>query len=166
MVGNYYDDELDSVEDNFLKAAQEELKRVEHQVYVTLKYTRTADVLMTVVLRMIDAYEALINATLQIQKLDNETIGKLPILEKVKNVEGAYNDPQVVENMQIYLLLRKISKAKSIQKEFEYRRPVAMITVINGEEVKVDIDLVTHYYAVLMNFYRYIEMLAKTESNV
>ena len=166
MAKDYFDDVEDPDDDNFLKLAQEELKRVEHQVYVTLKYTRTGDVLMNVTLRMIDAYEDLIDAMLKIQKFDMEAIKKLSILEKVKKVEDAYGDPQVIENMQIYLLLRKISKAKNIRKEFEYRRPVAMITVINGEEVRVDIDLVTHYYAVLMSFYKYVEMLTKTESNV
>jgi hypothetical protein len=166
MVRNYYDDEIDSESTDYIKNAQEELKRVEHQVYVTLKYTRTADVLMNVVLRMIASYEAMINAVLQIQGFDQEAIDQFPLLEKVKKVESLYNEPQVIENMQVYLLLRKISKAKNVQKEFEYRRPVAMITIINGKEVKVDIDLVTHYYAVLISFYKYVETLNKSESNV
>ena len=47
-----------------LEDAGEELKRADHLVYVSLKYTRTVDVLMNSLSRMIDAYDYLIGALL------------------------------------------------------------------------------------------------------
>ena len=37
-----------------LENAKEELKRIDHLIYVTLKYTRTVDVLLSVVERMVN----------------------------------------------------------------------------------------------------------------
>lgn len=165
MERDYYEDVENPDDDDFLKVAKEQLKRVEHLVYVTLKYTRTVDVLINVQLRMIEAYDALINALLLIQDSDSDSLIKLPVLEKIKKIEEENNDPQVKENMEIYLLTRKIVQSKSIEKHHEYRRPVALTTIIQGEEVKVDIDLVTHYYAVLMSFYKFIETLYKNKNN-
>ena len=37
--------------------AQDELKRVDHLIYVSLKYTRTCDVMLNAMKRMISAFE-------------------------------------------------------------------------------------------------------------
>ena len=163
MERDYYEDVENPEEDDFLKVGKEQLKRVEHLVYVTLKYTRTVDVLINVLLRMIEAYDALINAFLMIQGVDNNDLSKIPVLEKVKKIEEKNDDPQVKENMGIYVLIRKIVKSKNIEKHHEYRRPVALTTIVQEQEVKVDIDLVTYYYAVLMSFYKLIETFNKTK---
>jgi hypothetical protein len=161
MGDNKYYDKGMPEEDDYLEVAKEELKRVEHQVYVTLKYTRTVDVLLNVQQRMIDAYQALFNALLS-KKLGEEEIPG-SIIEKTNKIKELYNEPQVLENVEIYHLLRKVVRAKNITKLSEYRRPVALITVIDGQEVKIDIDLVTHYYAVLISFYKYVETIIQIE---
>jgi len=166
MVAAYdYQDEEEIENIDFLDLAKEELKRVDHQVYVTLKYTRTVDVLINVVLRMIDAYSALIDAILCLNKTAEEDLLKLPIIEKTKRIMEFYVDDEVKENMQLYLLLRKISKSKNYKKESEYRRPVCMKTIIDGHEIELNIDLVTHYYAILMSFYKFIEILYKNKAS-
>jgi len=165
MERDYYEDVENPEEDDFLKVAKEQLKRVEHLVYVTLKYTRTVDVLINVLLRMIEAYDASINALLRIQGVNHDDLSKIPVLEKIKKIEEKNDDLQIKENMEIYLLIRKIVKSKNIEKHHEYRRPVALTTIIQGEEVKVDIDLVTNYYAILMSFYKLIETLSKNKDN-
>ena len=45
-----------------LEEAFEELKRVDHLIYVSLKYTRTTDVLKNVIDRMITTAECMMNA--------------------------------------------------------------------------------------------------------
>ena len=45
--------------------AVEELKRVDHLIFVSLKYTRTVDVLRSVINRLIDAYGAIIEGILK-----------------------------------------------------------------------------------------------------
>jgi hypothetical protein len=162
MVVDYDDEDLAENED-YIKSAQEELKRVEHQVYVTLKYTRTVDVLLNLLERMISSYDELINALLFLKSDDENSFKNLSILEKVNSAKELYPDVQVEENLDIYLLLRKIVKAKNITKASEYRRPVNLSTIIDGNEIVIDIDIVTHYYAVIMSFYKYVELLYKNE---
>ncbi len=41
---------------DILRDANEELKRVDHLVYVSLKYTRTVDVILNILNRMVDGY--------------------------------------------------------------------------------------------------------------
>ncbi len=162
MVRDY--DEEDAFEDkDYIKSAQEELKRVEHQVYVTLKYTRTVDVLLNLLKRMIGAYEALINSLISLKFGEDDSFRKLSVLEKTNMVKELYKDIQVEENIDLYLLLKKIVKSKNITKASEYRRPVNLSTVIDGNEVVVDIDIVTHYYAIIMSFYKYVELLNRNE---
>jgi hypothetical protein len=156
-----YDDDLQDHE-NYLEKAQEELKRVDHQVYVTLKYTRTVDVLINVQQRMIEAYDALINSLLVVSSEDSDVV-KASVIERTNAVLDLYDEPQVQENIGIYLLIRKVVRAKNITKESEYRRPVRMITVVDGQEVSIDIDLLTHYYAVLVSFYKFVEQIYKTK---
>ena len=48
-----------------LEDAKEELKRVDHLIYVSLKYTRTVDVLRNVIERLVTASEFMITAMLK-----------------------------------------------------------------------------------------------------
>ena len=49
-----------------LQDAKEELKRIDHLIYVTLKYTRTVDVFLSIIERMINSYEFIIDVLLKI----------------------------------------------------------------------------------------------------
>ncbi len=157
MVRDYYDDELQEGDDDLLKVAQEELKRVDHLVYVTLKYTRTVDVLINIIKRMIDAYEALIKLLFKIKKVD--VPGSL--IERTQKINALYPEELVHENLNLYMMLKKVIKAKNITREHEYRRPVAMKVFVDSDEVKIDIDTVTEFYAVMMSFYKFVETLSK-----
>ena len=48
--------------------ATEEFKRIDHLYYVSLKYTRTVDVIRSVIERMISCYEAAIDSFLKCLK--------------------------------------------------------------------------------------------------
>ena len=51
-----------------LDNAKEELKRVDHLIYVSLKYTRTVDVIKSIIERMINAFDFSIRAGLEYAK--------------------------------------------------------------------------------------------------
>ena len=50
----------DLEEGDYLGQAREELKRVDHLIFVSLKYTRTVDVLKSVLTRLINCFECII----------------------------------------------------------------------------------------------------------
>ena len=142
-----------------LQEASDELKRVDHQIYVSLKYTRTVDVLMNTIGRMIDAYNCLIDSLLKYAVEKNlrkeEYIPSTP-LERGNLVKQLFNDEIVQKNMELYFLLRKISKSVP-KKEQEFRRHVTLRTVIGNKEVTLDIDKATEYYNMIKEFYEWIE---------
>lgn len=136
----------------FLDDAVQELKRVDHQVYVSLKYTRTVDVLLNILQRMIDAYEQMFNALLQ-KLVDDGKLSQIPTAPIVKAnlVADAYEDQDIQDNVQLYFLLKKLHRSNP-EREQEYRRHVAMRTIIDGREEIVNIDIITQYYHMQKEF--------------
>ena len=143
-----------------LLEAKEEMKRVDHQIYVSLKYTRTVDVLMNCLSRMIDAYSCMIDSLLkyavETKKVKEEFVPSSP-LERLEFAKMIFTSDDIVQqNMELYALMRKIVKT-SPKKEQEFRRHVTLRTQIDGKPVAVDIDIVTDYYGKMKEFYEWID---------
>ena len=148
-----------------LNDAKEELKRVDHQIYVTLKYTRTVDVLLNIITRMIDAYDFMMESLLKhaLEKNFIEEIPQSPI-ERGNLIKEKFEDELIRDNIDLYFLLRKLHKSNPAR-ENEYRRPVAMISYIENRKEIVNIDIITQYYEFQRNFLDYVASLImdKTE---
>ena len=56
----------------FLAEAREELKRVEHIIYVSLKYTRTVDVLRNALNRLVSLFDFLIEVLVEHAKKEKK----------------------------------------------------------------------------------------------
>lgn len=127
--------------------ANQELKRVDHLIYVSLKYTRTGDVLKNVIERLLSAYDNMVLGILRWGK-DNgvlEEVSHAPI-KRYEQVKEAFPDDETKKELADFThYLRKLSKL-DYGSENEYRRHVAMIFNLEGEQVKIDIDKVTEYY--------------------
>ncbi|MEK7201541.1 MAG: hypothetical protein AAB737_02820, partial [Patescibacteria group bacterium] len=55
--------------EDLIEGAKEDLKRADHSIYVTLKYTRTVDVIKNVIKRLINACDlAMIEALEHLKK--------------------------------------------------------------------------------------------------
>ncbi len=139
-----------------LEEAGEELKRADHLVYVSLKYTRTADVLLNSLSRMIESYDHLIMALLEYAKdvKGLETIPKTPI-EKGRVLKEYYEEQEIHDNIDLYFLLRKISRS-TYDSEQEYRRHVAIICTIDGREEMINIDIITQYLEFEKKFFGFV----------
>ena len=88
-----------------LNDAKEELKRVDHLIYVSLKYTRTVDVLLNVIRRMIDAYDFMMEALL-LHALEEGKIEELPKTprERGESIIKIYDDDLIKDNINLYFL--------------------------------------------------------------
>ena len=144
-----------------LEDAGDELKRADHLVYVSLKYTRTADVLVNSLQRMIDSYEQIIDALL-IYGQDTKGLDIIPKtpLEKGNLVKQIYEEQEIKDNIDLYFLLRKIIRS-NYTKEQEYRRNVAIITIVENREEIINIDIITQYLEFQKKFFTYILELLK-----
>ena len=70
--------------DDYEESAEEELKRADHLLYVTLKYTRNVDVIKNIIKRLINAYDYAVLEALKYLKVKN--ISDVP-RRRVKQLE-------------------------------------------------------------------------------
>lgn len=136
-----------------LEEAEREIKRVDHLIYVSLKYTRTVDILKNTVQRIIDAYDAAILALLKFLKEAGriDEIPKSPGL-RVTNLKGCFTDkPIFLDFFEHYLQMREILRSDFDRRE-EFRRHVTMISKLRGKRVEVTIDSITEDYKKVKTF--------------
>jgi hypothetical protein len=142
---------------NLIENAKEELKRIDHLIYVTLKYTRTVDVFLSIIERMINAYEFIVDALLEDLKKE-ETIKDIPEIPvgKAELVSQHIKTKKIKEHITKYLLFRKLRRAP-YDKDNEFRRHVTMTAEVNSNIVKVTIDSITEDFQSLKAFIEYLE---------
>jgi hypothetical protein len=136
------------IEEVIISDAKEELKRADHSIYVTLKYTKTADVIKNIVKRLIVAFDFAIEDFMILLRTKKKIKEKEIPASKSGKAQGIMKIiPKAKEYMQAYLLLRKIDVAP-FQKREEYRKNVTLIAEISLKEKKeVNIDALRHYFA-------------------
>lgn len=143
----------------YLIDANDELKRADHLIYVSLKYTRTVDVLRSVIERLINSCDFLINGYLNLL-VEDEKIYEIPSAPGAKAalMKKQYKDDEdVVTHITFYLFLRKLLRAK-FTRSSEFRRHVTMTSTIidvetdNETIVKIEIDDVLEFYNKIKDF--------------
>lgn len=106
---------------------EEELKRADHLIYVSLKYTRTCDIMKNAIKRMISAFELgmfeYLESLRKAKKIPEvpATIKERAIM--VKNIIGS----PVRKYLVLYNLLKRIDKAEYTAIE-EFRKNVTLKT--------------------------------------
>ena len=95
-----------------LHDARQELKRIDHSVYVSLKYTRTVDVIRNILQRMVNTFGFGSTALLKFA-VEQGKIGEFPksMLLRAELVRGLYTGEEFSEELRdmidFFLLLRK-----------------------------------------------------------
>jgi|SRR3989338_620919 len=145
--------------------AVQELKRVDHLFWVSLKYTRTVDVIKHVIERLINCIGFGLEALLKYAK-EKKLVASIPtnaglrcdLLKKIfpDNLE-------LCDYINFYLRLRKLSKAEYARRE-EFRRHVTMIATIDkGEIVEVTIDSLKEDYEKTRDFISFVKRTINEE---
>ena len=140
--------------------ARQEMKRADRLLYVSLKYTRTVDVLKSIVERLINAYDASVSAFLE-YALENKRVEKVPLLprQRIEVLKSLFPDNAELKNFcELYVILRKISNAK-FDRSNEYRRHVTMTAHIEEEQIEITIDIIKDYFEKTKEFVLFAEKL-------
>ena len=129
---------------------KDELKRANHLLYVSLKYTRTCDIIKNSISRMVVAYELMFLLVLEkmkdegkISSIPNPAIDRAESLSKSKRGVREYIDN--------YLLLKEIDRA-SFERRSEYRKGVTLIAKISSGKVEIDIPKLMFHYEKAVEF--------------
>jgi len=140
-----------------LNDAYTEIKRADHIVYVSLKYTRTADVIKNVVERLIDANSLMIASLVKKLVTDCKVVdSEYSLSEKIKLLKDNFpEDKLILDMMEFNNYLRKLSRAE-FTGENEYRRHVMMKAIVDGVLQEIDIEKITEYYDKVKSYFFHI----------
>ena len=142
-----------------LQEAKEELKRADHQVFVSLKYTRTVDVLKHCIERLMNTIDLMFQSICHkfVSEGKFEDVPQAPI-PRCKRVQENFTGNEVVQQIcEIFLHLRKLDKAE-FDRSKEFRRHVTMHAFMADDIVEeITIDKVTEWYKQVKNFVEYTE---------
>ncbi len=130
-----------------LDRAKKELNRADHLYHVSLKYTRTVDVLKSLIARLMNVIDSA-NEALLIKAKQEGTIPDVPKLPRlrIEAINKAYADDETVKNYaDFFLMLRKINKAEFTRAQ-EFRRHVTMTADVDSKKIEVTIDIIGDYY--------------------
>lgn len=151
-----------------LADAREELKRLEHIIYVSLKYTRTVDVIINALTRLICVYDLIIEALLENAKREKkiDSLPKSPAL-RATHLSGLYpEDKELQKYLTFYAFLKNVLKLPSKRRE-EFRRHVTLVVEIDHCTAELDIDNLTNCEKLVHRFFHYAmrEILGKREDD-
>ncbi len=132
----------------FLEEAVGELKRSDHMIYVSLKYTRTVDVIKNILERLISGFdftfEYLVWYLKETKKIDEIPAARAKKIEVLKTY--FQNNTEFNDYIDFYLLMRKIDQASFTRRQ-EFRRHVTMSAILeNNRIVELNIDSIHDYY--------------------
>lgn len=138
--------------------AREELKRIDHLIFVTLKYTRTVDIIRTIIGKFILTLDLQTEKyyNVQYEKSKIKEIPPIPLM-RIKKLEQIHSkDSKVKDLVDFYVELKSIFNADFKAKE-EYRKNVTLVT--KGKEI--NIAMLKDYVNTTKEHVNYIDELLK-----
>ncbi|MBU0627811.1 MAG: hypothetical protein KKC75_01365 [Nanoarchaeota archaeon] len=144
-----------------LQDAAEEIKRAEHLFYVSLKYTRTVDVIRSLLERLISTFDHGMLSLLKYAK-EKKKISEIPSTpsSRCELLGNTFKDLEIQSYLDMYILFRKLIRFPYTKRE-EYRRHVTMISKLENRSFEVNIDILEEYYNKTMDFLRLVAGVVK-----
>ncbi len=125
--------------------AKDEIKRADHLIYVSLKYTRTCDIIQNIFKRLVAAYDHAIMASLEQAKEKGKT--EFIPTSKMLRAESLYRlKRKFKDHLDLYFFMKKVIVSDFGRRE-EYRKHVTMLCYITEEKiVEIDVPQVMEYF--------------------
>ena len=143
----------------YLEDPREELKRADHLLYVSLKYTRTVDVIKSIIDRLISTLDLTLDGLLEYAK-EEKIINEVPTNVGIKagQAKKSFDDETIHEMCNFFLYLRKISRAE-YKRAREYRRHVTMTAITDEGIIDINMDIIKEHYDRTRKYVEYVETL-------
>jgi len=127
--------------------------RADHLLYVSLKYTKTCDVIVNLLLRWRRMIETSIDEIL-IHAKAKKKISSIPTspLGKMEQVKKLFRkDKDFLEVIDVYEMLRKLEDLRK-ERIGEFRKNVTLRVIYRGEEVDINLEKLKTYASMLEKF--------------
>lgn len=141
---------------------REELKRVEHIIYVSLKYTRTTDVLNNALMRLVSFYDFMVEGYLidAMEKGEVTRIAKSPALRAKELGKLRADDPKFQQHLGFYFFMKELLKRDDFARINEYRRHVGKVYENEDSTIIINIDTLEAMEWYAHQFFQYsLELL-------
>ncbi|SRR6056297_2559162 len=125
----------------------------DHLLYVSLKYTKTCDVIMNLLLRWRKMIDTCINQMLKKGKLEGkiEEVSENAI-GRIKQIKELFSeDKDFIEVIDFFMMLRKLEDLKC-ERIGEFRKNVALKIQFRGQEINVNLEQLKIYAEMIEKF--------------
>jgi len=125
----------------------------DHLLYVSLKYTKTCDVILNLLLRWRRMIETSIDEVIKHAK-KKKKISSIPSnpLKKIEEVRKLFKkDKNFIEVLDLYEMLRKVEELRK-ERIGEFRKNVTLKIFYRGEEISVNLEKLKVYAENLEKF--------------
>src|SRR3989344_4594984 len=125
----------------------------DHLLYVSLKYTKTCDVIINLLLRWKIMIELCMDSLVARAKKQKKwkPIPDAPRAKLVQLKQIYANDPLISETLQDYELFRDIESLDKVR-ENEFRKGVNLKVTYRGQVINIDLEKLKEYAALLERF--------------
>ncbi len=130
----------------------------DHLLYVSLKYTKTSEVIVNLLIRWGVMIEHALNSML-VHARKKKMIKSIPTSPKPRIdliKETFKKDKIVLETIALYEMFRRIDELDT-ESEGEFRKNVALKTNYRGEIIKINLDKLKEYSETLEKFINYLK---------
>lgn len=125
----------------------------DHLLYVSLKYTKTCDVIVNLILRWKELMDKSIDKMLlqakrkkKIKIIPNNPIGKIEEMRKIFK-----KDKSIKDALGLYDMFKKIRELRT-ERIGEFRKNVTLRVFYRGEEIPINLDQLKIYAEIMENF--------------
>ena len=125
----------------------------DHLLYVSLKYTKTCDVITNLLLRWRKMIETCINQLLKkaqktkkIPQVSENAMGKITQIKELFE-----KDKEFIEVIDFFMMLRKLENL-NCERIGEFRKNVALKIQFRGKEINVNLEQLKIYAAMIEKF--------------
>jgi hypothetical protein len=130
----------------------------DHLFYVSLKYTKTCDVIVNLLLRWKNMIEIAMDILVEKSKKQKKwkTVPDAPKAKLVQLKKLYANVEEISDALDLYEFFREINKLDKVR-ENEFRKGVNLKVTYKNEEVNVNLEKLAEYSAVLERFISYLK---------
>lgn len=125
----------------------------DHLLYVSLKYTKTCDVILNLIIRWRKMIETAIDEILEHAK-KKKKIKEIPTnpLNKIVEIKKLFkNDKEFLEVIEMYEMFKKIEELRK-ERIGEFRKNVNLRVFYKGQEININLEQLKIYAAKLEKF--------------
>jgi len=136
----------------------------DHLLYVSLKYTKTCDVIINLLKRWKIMIDYSIDGLLEKAK-KKKKLKKIPTAPKLKvdTIKQVFKkNPEVMDAINEYEMFKLIDVLHKT-KESEFRKGVCLKIMYKGEETRVDLDKLKEYSEILETFINYTKLFLSSK---